>query len=115
MSFIHNVRGIYSKCVHSIGIYFIVLSLEVTLSSEGGLMFVHTTGDFMRFFSEASELDLVLVVVSLAVGFSLVSVMLLLVWLAYRRRAMWPLVSAATPRACCVCPPRQEGDDLILP
>lgn len=64
---------------------------------------------------EASELDLVLVVVSLAVGFSLVSVMLLLVWLAYRRRAMWPLVSAATPRACCVCPPRQEGDDLILP
>ncbi|XP_074496702.1 uncharacterized protein LOC141770754 [Sebastes fasciatus] len=62
---------------------------------------------------DPSELDLVLVIVSLAVGSSLVSVMLLLVWLAYRRRAIWPLHSAAQPRACCGC--LHPGGDLILP
>ncbi|XP_039677683.1 uromodulin-like 1 [Perca fluviatilis] len=52
---------------------------------------------------DPSELDLVLVIVSLVVGSSLVTVMLLLVWLAYRRRAIWLLHSAAPPRACCGC------------
>ncbi|KAK2847215.1 hypothetical protein Q5P01_010214 [Channa striata] len=52
---------------------------------------------------EPPELDLVLIIVSLVVGSSLVTVLLLLVWLAYRRRAIWPLSSAAPPRACCGC------------
>lgn len=64
-------------------------------------------------FSDPTELDLVLVIVSLVVGSSLVTVMLLLVWLAYRRRAFWPLYSAAPPRACCGC--LRAGGDLILP
>ncbi|XP_047450676.1 uromodulin-like 1 [Mugil cephalus] len=62
---------------------------------------------------DPSELDLVLVVVSLVVGFSLVTVMLLLVWLAYRGRAVWLLHSAAPPIACCRC--LRPGGDLILP
>ncbi|CAK6968132.1 uncharacterized protein LOC121898295 isoform X1 [Scomber scombrus] len=52
---------------------------------------------------DLSELDLVLVIVSLAVGSFLVTVTLLLVWLAYHRRAIWLLHSAAPPRACCGC------------
>ncbi|TMS07507.1 Uromodulin-like 1 [Larimichthys crocea] len=63
--------------------------------------------------TDPAELDLVLVIVSLAVGSSLVTVTLLLVWLAYRRRAIWLLHSAAPPRACCGC--LRPGDDLILP
>ncbi|XP_051254267.1 uncharacterized protein LOC127362525 [Dicentrarchus labrax] len=62
---------------------------------------------------DPSELDLVLVMVSLVVGSSLVTVTLLLVWLAYRRRAIWLLHSAAPPRACCGC--LRPGGDLILP
>ncbi|XP_044209062.1 uncharacterized protein LOC122983408 [Thunnus albacares] len=62
---------------------------------------------------DPSELDLVLVIVSLVVGSSLVTVTLLLVWLAYRRRGIWLLHSAAPPRACCGCLCR--GGDLILP
>ncbi|KAM8768157.1 uncharacterized protein AB9X84_020347 [Acanthopagrus schlegelii] len=62
---------------------------------------------------DPTELDLVLVLVSLVVGSSLVTVMLLLVWLAYRRRAFWPLHSAGPPRACCGC--LRPGGDLILP
>ncbi|XP_049431533.1 uromodulin-like 1 isoform X2 [Epinephelus fuscoguttatus] len=60
------------------------------------------------------ELDLVLVIVSLVVGSSLVTVTLLLVWLAYRRRAIWLLHSAAPPRACCGCL-HPGGGDLVLP
>ncbi|XP_069546522.1 mucin-3B [Brachyistius frenatus] len=62
---------------------------------------------------DPSELDLVLVIISLVVGCSLVTVMLLLVWVAYRHRTIWLLRSAAPPRACCGC--LQPGDDLILP
>lgn len=68
---------------------------------------------FSEWFSDPSELDLVLVIVSLVVGSSLVTVTLLLVWLAYRRRAIWLLHSAAPPRACCGC--LRPGGDLILP
>lgn len=64
-------------------------------------------------FSDPSELDLVLVIVGLVVSSSLVTVMLLLVWLAYRRRAIWLLHSAAPPQACCGC--MRPGGDLILP
>ncbi|MEQ2294198.1 hypothetical protein AMECASPLE_001571, partial [Ameca splendens] len=62
---------------------------------------------------DPSELDLVLVFISLAIGFSLISVMLLLVWLAYHRRAIWLLRSAAPSQACCSC--LRPGGDLILP
>lgn len=65
------------------------------------------------FLSEPSELDLALVIVSLVVGSSLVTVMLLLVWLVYRKRGDWLLRSAAPPRACCGC--LHPGGDLILP
>ncbi|KAK2912531.1 hypothetical protein Q8A73_006644 [Channa argus] len=76
----------------------------------GGFM-----SDYFSFFpfSDPPELDLVLIIVSLVVGSSLVTVLLLLVWLAYRRRAIWPLHSAAPPRACCGC--MHPGGDLILP
>lgn len=73
----------------------------------------HVSDYFSVWFSDPAELDLVLVIVSLAVGSSLVTVTLLLVWLAYRRRAIWLLHSAAPPRACCGC--LRPGDDLILP
>ncbi|KAM4589394.1 uromodulin-like 1 [Fundulus diaphanus] len=62
---------------------------------------------------DLAELDLVLVFVSLVVGLSLVSVMLLLVWLAYHRRAIWLLRSAAPSQACCGC--LRPGGDLISP
>ncbi|XP_047248633.1 uncharacterized protein LOC124884645 [Girardinichthys multiradiatus] len=62
---------------------------------------------------DPSELDLVLVFISLAIGFSLISVMLLLVWLDYHRRAIWLLRSAAPLQACCSC--LRPGGDLILP
>ncbi|XP_044058733.1 uromodulin-like 1 [Siniperca chuatsi] len=62
---------------------------------------------------DPSELDLVLVIVSLVAGSSLVTVTLLLVWLAYRRQAIWLLHSPAPPRVCCGCL-RPRGD-LILP
>ncbi|GAA6228398.1 uromodulin-like 1 [Lates japonicus] len=62
---------------------------------------------------DPSELDLALVIVSLVAGSCLVTVTLLLVWLAYHRRAIWPLHSAAPPRACCGC--LRQGGDLILP
>ncbi|XP_024864547.2 uncharacterized protein LOC112450985 [Kryptolebias marmoratus] len=62
---------------------------------------------------DLSELDLVLVIISLAVGFSLITMMLLLVWLAYRHRAIWLLRSAAPPQACCGC--LRPGGDLISP
>ncbi|XP_008423896.1 uncharacterized protein LOC103474586 isoform X2 [Poecilia reticulata] len=52
---------------------------------------------------DPSQLDLVLVFVSLVVGVSLVSLVLLLVWLAYHRRAIWLLRSAAPSPACCGC------------
>ncbi|KAL3057340.1 hypothetical protein OYC64_007756 [Pagothenia borchgrevinki] len=62
---------------------------------------------------DPSELDLVLVIVSLLVGFTIVTVMLLLVWLAYHRPAIWLLHSASPRRACCGCV--HTGGDLILP
>ncbi|CAG6003373.1 unnamed protein product [Menidia menidia] len=62
---------------------------------------------------DQSELDLVLVIVSLVVGLSLVTVMLLLVWLAYRHRVIRLPPSTAPPRACCAC--LHPGGDLILP
>lgn len=65
------------------------------------------------FFLDLSRLDLVLVIVSLVFGFSLISVMLLLVWLAYHRRAIWLLRSAASSQACCRC--LHPGGDLITP
>ncbi|MED6282505.1 hypothetical protein CHARACLAT_032848 [Characodon lateralis] len=62
---------------------------------------------------DPSELDLVLVFISLAIGFSLISVTLLLVWLAYHRWAIWLLRSAAPSQACCSC--LHPGGNLILP
>ncbi|XP_014862955.1 PREDICTED: uncharacterized protein LOC106930114 [Poecilia mexicana] len=62
---------------------------------------------------DPSQLDLVLVFVSLVVGVSLVSLLLLLVWLAYHRRAIWLLRSAAPSPACCGC--LRPGGDLISP
>ncbi|XP_054867913.1 uromodulin-like 1 isoform X2 [Amphiprion ocellaris] len=62
---------------------------------------------------DPSELDLALVIVSMVVGSSFVTVMLLLVWLAYRRRAIWLLHSTAPTPACCSC--LHPGGDLILP
>ncbi|XP_074536138.1 uncharacterized protein LOC141798208 isoform X2 [Halichoeres trimaculatus] len=65
---------------------------------------------------DPSELDLVLVIISLVVGSSVVTVSLLLVWLAYRHRAIRLLPSAAAPPpACCCCCCLHPGDDLILP
>ncbi|XP_034557625.1 uncharacterized protein LOC117825793 [Notolabrus celidotus] len=54
---------------------------------------------------DTSKLDLVLVIVSLVVGSSVVTVSLLLVWLAYCHGAFRLLQSAASPL----------GGDLILP
>ncbi|RVE64820.1 hypothetical protein OJAV_G00129610 [Oryzias javanicus] len=62
---------------------------------------------------DPSELELVVVIISLVAGSSLFAVTLLLVWLAYRHRAIWPLQSAAPPPACCGC--RRPGGDLIVP
>ncbi|CAN9511369.1 unnamed protein product [Ophioblennius macclurei] len=62
---------------------------------------------------DPSELDLVLVLVSLVVGSSLVTVTLLLVWLAYHRRAIWLHRSTAPRRACCCC--AHPGGEPILP
>ncbi|PWA20389.1 hypothetical protein CCH79_00003819 [Gambusia affinis] len=62
---------------------------------------------------DPSQLDLVLVFVSLVVGFSLISLLLLLVWLAYHWRAIWLLHSAAPSQACCGC--LRPGGDLISP
>ncbi|XP_032446199.1 uncharacterized protein LOC116737259 [Xiphophorus hellerii] len=59
---------------------------------------------------DPSQLDLVLVFVSLVVGFSLISLLLLLVWLAYHRQAIWLLHSAAPSQACCGC--LRLGGDL---
>ncbi|XP_020564249.1 uromodulin-like 1 [Oryzias latipes] len=60
-----------------------------------------------------SELELVVVIISLVAGSSLFTVTLLLVWLAYHHRAVWSLHSAAPPPACCGC--LRPGGDLILP
>ncbi|KAI4815004.1 hypothetical protein KUCAC02_005171 [Chaenocephalus aceratus] len=62
---------------------------------------------------DPSELDLVLVIVSLLVGFTIVMVTLLLVWPAYHRPEIWLLHSASPRRACCGCV--HAGGDLILP
>ncbi|KAM7399473.1 hypothetical protein PAMP_018744 [Pampus punctatissimus] len=62
---------------------------------------------------DLSELDLVLVIISVVVGSFLVTVMLLLVWVAYHRRAIWLFHLTAPPRACCSCLCR--GGDSILP
>ncbi|KAM3615985.1 uncharacterized protein V6R79_010554 [Siganus canaliculatus] len=62
---------------------------------------------------DPSELDLVLVIVSLVVASSFLTVTLLLVWFAYRRWPIWRFPSGAAPRACCGC--LHPGGDSILP
>ncbi|XP_010775797.1 uromodulin-like 1 [Notothenia coriiceps] len=96
-------------------------SLEGSKAAETNLRNLISFGPMLREVKNStfpeeidpSELDLVLVIVGLLVGFTIVTVMLLLVWLAYHRLAIWLLQSASPRRACCGCV--HAGGDLILP